>query len=71
VPDDDDRRFLAAIRDYCTARIQAADQAGAFPPPETHARRWAYARVATAARELLEEMEPAQPKLHRAACMTT
>jgi hypothetical protein len=56
--EDDDRPMLQAIRDYCSAHA-AAERGGegAAPTPEAQARRRAYARVARAAGELLEEME--------------
>jgi hypothetical protein len=51
--DDDDRRLLQAIHAHC------ADQSLRPWPPtaEAQARRRAYAKVARAARELLEELD--------------
>ena len=56
---DDDRRTLRAILDHCATRCQAAGRPGEDPAltAATQARKWAYARVARAAGELLEEME--------------
>jgi hypothetical protein len=51
---DDDRQMLGDIRDYCLSRCPAMPDAP--PQREARARQRAYAAVARAARELLEEM---------------
>ena len=54
---DDDRLMLQAIHDYCLAKCQAAEQAGnATATAEHYARKRAYAAVARATRELLDEL---------------
>src|SRR3954471_21379029 len=56
---DDDRQMLRDIRDYCLSRAQAAPDA--WPTPEARARQRAYAAVARAAGELLEEIGAGRP----------
>jgi hypothetical protein len=53
--EDDDRQLLRDIRAYCLSRYHALR--GPRLEPEAQTRRRAYAAVARAAREELEEMD--------------